>query len=663
MVLPVELSGDRFYEQALIYCFEAGHTTTLEAKYINHSTEQFVFFDCANRISLSKEHKNLLDLFDNVSHLFTFYNCGFFSLELLVTRKFRSQVAHDIHMMIHPGVGLRASVCFFRFADEIMLSFVGYGSSCILSDWYPIDDRYGELALRLDLANVSLATEYDYFFDMVYSLKRDYYHFTDDNSVYNLVPINFMNQIENGELGKDDLDYIIKCKMRETAQKYGDDYIEYDDAGEMPVIDIGNDLELMLIDLDEEEDNPFGEEIEVADDDQWDIDEEDEDREKDEYEYGDLDPEVFRDPTLLVKLLKKDETSKQYTSMPKSISDDHKFENIRTSELSNKVESKRYQNATKKSMAYAMPSLLSPSEISREIIRVLQLSKSNLDQDAIRRRSPILSRIEKRIINEEIIMLCLNGTIKKTVSKSHRTLYSINDQELLDDTQRNKTRSKPQALKRVAPVLPKALEKKSIPMIHINAGQCPFGYTISNGELSIIEDEAVIVRRIFSLYDKRKSAIEIAEILASEGYTTRNGGPIAPNRIYQIWTKKELYNGHLQEQYGNYSAIIGSNSVSKGESTLTNSHIRMHQEEKPNINKQQKDIDYSLESKLLTILTLHPVFLSMSELYIYEPSLSKYKRSLIISSLMNLIEKSLVVRDIRENERGVEVMKYKINKT
>ncbi len=55
----------------------------------------------------------------------------------------------------------------------------------------------------------------------------------------------------------------------------------------------------MLLDMDmEDDDNPFGEDIE---DDDFGSDEDDF-LTRDEYEFADIDPEVFRDPTLLVKL-------------------------------------------------------------------------------------------------------------------------------------------------------------------------------------------------------------------------------------------------------------------------------------------------------------------------------------------------------------------------
>ena len=73
---------------------------------------------------------------------------------------------------------------------------------------------------------------------------------------------------------------------------------------------IGEELDFMFLDIDDEDDNPFSEEIELDD---KALDEDDllgkntEETIKDEYEFNDVDPEVFRDPTRMVKWLKKNE--------------------------------------------------------------------------------------------------------------------------------------------------------------------------------------------------------------------------------------------------------------------------------------------------------------------------------------------------------------------
>lgn len=67
-------------------------------------------------------------------------------------------------------------------------------------------------------------------------------------------------------------------------------------------------LEAMLLEMDDEDDNPFGEDIEpeddLDDDDEF-FDEDAESENKDEYEFDDIDPEIFRDPLLMVKWLNR----------------------------------------------------------------------------------------------------------------------------------------------------------------------------------------------------------------------------------------------------------------------------------------------------------------------------------------------------------------------
>ena len=89
---------------------------------------------------------------------------------------------------------------------------------------------------------------------------------------------------------------------------YGNDYVDYDDSVVIKKVDVGKELDLMLLEMDDDNGNPFNEEIEPEDN----LDEEDEFLEEetdqnnfDTYEFDDVDPEIFKDPTLMVKWLKK----------------------------------------------------------------------------------------------------------------------------------------------------------------------------------------------------------------------------------------------------------------------------------------------------------------------------------------------------------------------
>lgn len=76
----------------------SGHVFTLSPDFINHSPKQFVYFDNKNDITLTRTQRELFNLFDNISQLFSVNNCVFFSINLITIKSNRSQVAHDIHI-------------------------------------------------------------------------------------------------------------------------------------------------------------------------------------------------------------------------------------------------------------------------------------------------------------------------------------------------------------------------------------------------------------------------------------------------------------------------------------------------------------------------------------------------------------------------------------
>ena len=295
--------GERFFEYALEIFSRAGHAVTTNPVFANHSAERFVYFDCEQELSLSKNQRELLRLFNNVSRLFSFNNCTFFSIVLLTRKMDRSQAAHDIHTLLHPGTGAKGTVCIFKCDDEVVLSIMGFGLKCILSDWYPIDDDFDELLDRLHVVNMSLDRDMDYFSDMVYSLARDYYFAPKSPVVYDLIPIDFFAGKSHEDIDRDELNQIVNDELQRISLKYGDDYVEYDDSIPLQKSEINAELDMMLLeidDVDKELGDPFDEEDGEADDEMF-----DEEYEKDEYEFEDIDPEIFKDPTLMVKFLEK----------------------------------------------------------------------------------------------------------------------------------------------------------------------------------------------------------------------------------------------------------------------------------------------------------------------------------------------------------------------
>lgn len=303
-----EKAGDKLYTYAMQLFYSAGHIAPSEPEYINHSSVQFIFFDNKSDVQLSQKQRNLFESFDNVSRLFSENGSVFFSIHLLTTKADRSQIAHDIHTMLHPIVGAEGTVCLFQFDDEVMFSFIGFGLRCILSDWYPVADDNESLLEKVDIANIATNRSIDYFFDMVYMLARPYY-LQGQPSTYELLPINFLSYVGFDELDRDAIHQYVQDQMNAPRQQYGDDYVGYDDSSESHHIEVGAALDLMLLEIETEDDSQYENENESGDDFDGEdyIDEDTDDSESDEYEYDDVDPNIFLDPTLMVKWLKKHE--------------------------------------------------------------------------------------------------------------------------------------------------------------------------------------------------------------------------------------------------------------------------------------------------------------------------------------------------------------------
>lgn len=297
----LESNGEDFYWYAMDYFFHAGHAATSEPEYRNHSPEQFVYFDNTSDLSLSQKQRALLGAFHHVSRLFSFNGCVFLSINLLTERKTRSQTAHDIHTMIHPIIESSGSVCLFRCDDEMMLSFMGYGFRCILSDWYPINDDSGCFLERLDSSNMSIHREKDYFLDMIYALARSYYLSSSNPNVYELLPKDFVVILDCEKVDREELRQVVEYERSVHQRIYGDDYVEYDESAILHAEDISAEFDLMLLEIDDEDDidDLFRDELESEDDAYF------EEENQEEYAFHDFDPEIFKDPTLMVKFLNK----------------------------------------------------------------------------------------------------------------------------------------------------------------------------------------------------------------------------------------------------------------------------------------------------------------------------------------------------------------------
>ena len=305
----LQLDGINFYSDAMELFYEAGHVFTLEPEFTNHSSQEFVYFDNSTDIALSKDQRYLLGLVNNISRLFTVNHCAFFSANLLSAKKYRSQIAHDFHTMVHPNIGTEASIFVFRYYDELMFSFMGYGKHCILSDWYPVIDDTGELLEKLDIANMPISSSTDYFIGFVDTLARSYYLAYPEVFVYTLLPIDFLSHFSLDPVDKAQIDDYINLQTSAAEREYGDDYVEYDDNVRVGTrtAEISADLDMMLLEMDMETDNLFeeGDDDAESEDDEFAEEKDSEESEPDVYEFEDVDPEIFRDPTLMVKWLRK----------------------------------------------------------------------------------------------------------------------------------------------------------------------------------------------------------------------------------------------------------------------------------------------------------------------------------------------------------------------
>ncbi|MCM3271126.1 recombinase family protein [Paenibacillus elgii] len=72
----------------------------------------------------------------------------------------------------------------------------------------------------------------------------------------------------------------------------------------------------------------------------------------------------------------------------------------------------------------------------------------------------------------------------------------------------------------------------------------PLGYRVENKKLVIVEEEAVIIRRIFDLFLGGYGTLRIAKILNEEGIKTRNGNRFGKSRINYI-LRNEAYKGWI----------------------------------------------------------------------------------------------------------------------
>lgn len=289
MFSSLDGADDEFCQYALSLFVESGHADSTSPAFDNHTPEQFVFFDNKSDQSLSDNELSLFKIFQNISYLFALgddvfekksgQQVNFYSIELNCSRGSRSQSAFEIHEMLHQIINVYATVILFRWENYVMLSIICENSKCIMSDWYEVEEDYDCLVEKLHIANVSLKSARLYIEDLDYNIAREYYSFVDRDEI---------QQYAYNELNK----YI---------NKYGDDYVDQDDA-QIGNSDVGKELDMLFLEMDnidEQNDDMLLEESDDAEN------EEGEEFSEDDSELQDIAPDVLNDPVLMVKWLQK----------------------------------------------------------------------------------------------------------------------------------------------------------------------------------------------------------------------------------------------------------------------------------------------------------------------------------------------------------------------
>jgi len=102
------------------------------------------------------------------------------------------------------------------------------------------------------------------------------------------------------DIDRDELKQTVRDTIYAAEKEYGDDYVEPREATNSSSFDLSAEIDMLGFEL-KFEDESLGE---VDDEDFYSDDDSDEEP-HDEYEFDDLDPELFSDPTLLVKWLEQ----------------------------------------------------------------------------------------------------------------------------------------------------------------------------------------------------------------------------------------------------------------------------------------------------------------------------------------------------------------------
>lgn len=301
---------DKLYDYAMRLLSTAGIAGVDDPVFINHTSKQAIYFDSDGKQYLSSDQRGLLDDFCNVSLLFflddkvfekrTHKRIAFFSLDLLCLKKYRSQIAYDVQMLLEYVYNADASIVLCRHDDKVMFTFAGFGQACVMSDWFEEETDDDTIIERIHVVNERLSTAHEFYLDIIYNIARKYYIYpiSKEQAIYESLPLNCFDPNKERPDSYEIQEAIDKY-LNTYVDLYGDDYVE--SRGKIiSNNEISMELDALLLSIDddiEEIDDTDVLEASVYDDSETQTDE--------EREIDDLDPELFKDPVKLVKWIEK----------------------------------------------------------------------------------------------------------------------------------------------------------------------------------------------------------------------------------------------------------------------------------------------------------------------------------------------------------------------
>lgn len=197
--------SETFYSTAMELFQKAGHTITSLPIYANHTYEQVIYLDSEKNILISSSMANTIENALCVSHLFdlkdeffdvkTGSQISYYSIVLGCEKKSRSQIAHDIHCILHSTITSEISIVLFNHNDCFLMSIVGFNNNIILSDWYKNGDEYDNLVELIHIAQLSFESTYEFIADLIYLVAREYYKHPafEKFDIYSRIPLNYFS--------------------------------------------------------------------------------------------------------------------------------------------------------------------------------------------------------------------------------------------------------------------------------------------------------------------------------------------------------------------------------------------------------------------------------------------------------------------------------------